>query len=78
MHAHKERPEGFSVHTRNEAMKNVFARCHEKTAVLVCIMTIMHCCLITVKYSRHDLHEPLSNISCLSLPSLYVRNLIIT
>jgi hypothetical protein len=35
MHAHKERPEGGSVYARNEAMKDVFARCLKKTTVQV-------------------------------------------
>ncbi len=48
MHARKEGPERGSVHARNEAMKDIFARCHEKTAVQVCTLTIMHCCLVTV------------------------------
>jgi hypothetical protein len=48
MHACKDGPEGDSVHARNEAMKDVFARCHEKTAVQACTLTIMHCCLVTV------------------------------
>ncbi len=48
MHAREERPEWGSVHAWNEAMKDVFARCHKKTAVQVSTLTIMHCCLITV------------------------------
>jgi hypothetical protein len=48
MHARKEGPERGSVHARNEAMKDIFARCQEKTAVQVCTLTIMHCCLVTV------------------------------
>jgi hypothetical protein len=33
MKVHKERPEWGSVYARNEAMKDVFARCLKKTAV---------------------------------------------
>jgi hypothetical protein len=47
MHARKERPEWGSVYARNETMKDVFARCHEKTAVQVCTLIIMRCCLVT-------------------------------
>jgi hypothetical protein len=37
-------------------------------------MYIDHCALLSYncKYSCHDLHVLLSNIGCLSLPSLYV------
>jgi hypothetical protein len=38
MHAHKERSEWGSVYARNEAMKDVFARCLKKTAVQVCTL----------------------------------------
>ncbi len=48
MHARKKGPEMGSVHARNEAMKDVFVRCHEKTAVQVCTLTIMNYCLATV------------------------------
>jgi hypothetical protein len=34
-----------SVYARTEAMKDVFARCHEKTAVQVCTLMIL---LVTV------------------------------
>jgi hypothetical protein len=37
-----------SVHAQNEPMKDEFSRCHEKTAVQVCTLTIMHYCLVTV------------------------------
>jgi hypothetical protein len=46
MHARKERPEWGSVYAQNEAIKDVFARCQEKTAVQVCTLIIMHCCLV--------------------------------
>ncbi len=48
MHARKKGPEPGSVDTQSEAMKDVFARCHEKTDVQVCTLTIMHCCPVTV------------------------------
>jgi hypothetical protein len=44
MHAHRERPEWGSVYARNEAMKDIFGRCHEKTAVQVC--TLLLCMVI--------------------------------
>jgi hypothetical protein len=47
MHARKKGPEMGSVYARNEAMKDVFARCHEKTAVQVFTLTIMHYYLVT-------------------------------
>jgi hypothetical protein len=37
-----------SGHARNEAMKDVFMRCHEKTAVQVCTLIIMHYCPVIV------------------------------
>ncbi len=40
MHAYGVRPEWGSVKAQNEAMKEVFARCPEKTAVQVCIIMI--------------------------------------
>jgi hypothetical protein len=49
MHAHKKGPELGSIYTQNEAMKDVLARCHKKTDVQVCTVTIMHCCPVTVK-----------------------------
>ncbi len=48
MHARKKGPELGSVHAQSEAMKDVFARCHKKTAVQVCTLTIMHYCPVTV------------------------------
>jgi hypothetical protein len=48
MHARKKGPEQGSVYTQNEAMKDVLARCHKKTDVQVCTLTIMHCCPVTV------------------------------
>jgi hypothetical protein len=42
MHAREKGPEPGSVHAQSEAMKDVFARCHEKTAVQVCTLIIMH------------------------------------
>jgi hypothetical protein len=48
MYAHKEGLEGGSVYAWKEAMKDVFTRCHEKTTVQVCTLTIMHCCFVTV------------------------------
>jgi hypothetical protein len=47
MHARKKGPELGSVYTQNEAMKDVLARCHKKTDVQVCTLTIMHCCPVT-------------------------------
>jgi hypothetical protein len=48
MHARKKGPERGSVYTPNEAMKDILARCHKKTDVQVCTLTIMHCCPVTV------------------------------
>jgi hypothetical protein len=48
MHARKKGPELGSVYTQNEAMKDVLARCHKKTDVQVCTLTIMHCFSVTV------------------------------
>jgi hypothetical protein len=48
MRACKKGPEMGSVHALNEALKDVFARCYEKTAVQVCTLTIMHYCPVTV------------------------------
>ncbi len=48
MHVRKKGPEPGSVYTENEAMKDVLARCHKKTDVQVCALTIMHCCPVTV------------------------------
>jgi hypothetical protein len=45
MHAYGVRPEWGSVKAQNEAMKNVFARCPEKTAVQVSIIIK---CLVVV------------------------------
>jgi hypothetical protein len=42
MHAREKGPEPGSVYTQSEAMKNVFARCHTKTAVQVCTLTTVH------------------------------------
>jgi hypothetical protein len=58
-----------TVHAWNEAMKDIFARCHEKTAVQVCTLTIMHYCPITVDIHAM-MHMLLSNIGNLTLPSL--------
>jgi hypothetical protein len=41
MHACKKGPEMGSVYAWIEAMKDVFARCHEKTAVQVCTVMII-------------------------------------
>jgi hypothetical protein len=72
MHARKEGPEGDSVHVRNEAMKDVFVRCHKKTAVQVCTLTIMHCCLVAAN-THAMIACALSDIGCLSLPSLCIE-----
>jgi hypothetical protein len=48
MHAHKKGPEPGSVYTQNEAIKDILVRCHKKTDVQVCTLTIMHCCPVTV------------------------------
>jgi hypothetical protein len=54
MHAHKERPEWGSVYAQNEAMKDVIARCHEKTAVQVCTLAIIYCCLVSTCIHVYD------------------------
>jgi hypothetical protein len=54
MHARKERPEWASVYARNEAMKDILARCHKKTAVQVCTLTILHCCLVSTCIHVYD------------------------
>jgi hypothetical protein len=48
IHARKKGPEPGSVYTQSGAMKDVFARCHEKTDVQVCTLTIVHCCPVAV------------------------------
>ncbi len=48
MHTRKKGPEPGSGYTQNEAMKDVLVRCHKKTDVQVCTLTIMHCCPVTV------------------------------
>jgi hypothetical protein len=48
MHARKKGPEPGSVYTQSEAMKDVFTRCHKKTTVQVCTLTIVHYCPVTV------------------------------
>ncbi len=48
MHARKKGPEPGSVYTQNEAMKDILARCHKKTDVQVCTLTLMYCCPVTV------------------------------
>ncbi len=40
MRARKKGPEPGSVYTQNEAMKDVLARCHKKTDVQVCTVTL--------------------------------------
>ncbi len=47
IHAHKGRPEWGSVYARNEAMKDIFARCLKKTAVQVCTLITMHYCHVS-------------------------------
>jgi hypothetical protein len=47
MHVRKKGPELGSVHAQS-AMKDVFVRCHMKTAVQVCTFTSMHDCPVTV------------------------------
>ncbi len=54
MHAHKERPERGSVYAQNEAMKDVLVRCHKKTVVQVCTLTIMHCRLVSTCTHDYD------------------------
>jgi hypothetical protein len=76
MHAHRERPEWGSVYARNEAMKDIFGRCHEKTAVQVYTMTIMHGHLVTVHVHVYDPLVLLSTFGYPSLPFLHVQNLI--
>jgi hypothetical protein len=48
MHARKKGPEPGSVYTQSEAMKDIFARCHKKTDVQVCTLTIIYYCSVTV------------------------------
>jgi hypothetical protein len=49
-------PEWGSVNALNEAMKDVFARCPEKTAVLVCIIIM---CLVVVSFNIYiSYHHP--------------------
>jgi hypothetical protein len=55
MHACKERQEWGSVYAQNEAMKDVLARCHKKTAVHVCTLTIMCCRLVSTCSHNYDL-----------------------
>jgi hypothetical protein len=43
MHARKKGLEMGSVYALIEAMKEIFARCHEKTAVQVCTLMIIAC-----------------------------------
>jgi hypothetical protein len=54
MHARKERPEWDSVYAQNEAMKDILARCHKKTAVQVCTLTIMRCRLVSTCIHNYD------------------------
>ncbi len=54
MHAPKERPEWGSVYAQNKAMKDVLKRCHKKTAVQVCTLTIMHCRLVSTCIHDYD------------------------
>jgi hypothetical protein len=48
MHACKKGPEPGSVYTQSEAMKDILARCHKKTDVQVCTLTIVYYCPVTV------------------------------
>jgi hypothetical protein len=48
MHARKKGPELGSVYTQSEAMTDVFAWCHKKTAVQLCSLTIVHYYAVTV------------------------------
>jgi hypothetical protein len=41
MHARKKGTEPGSLYTQNEAMKDVLARCHKRTDVQVCTLTVM-------------------------------------
>ncbi len=54
MHARKERPEWSSVYAQNEAMKDVLARCHKKTAIQVCTLIIIHCHLVSICIHDYD------------------------
>jgi hypothetical protein len=50
------RPEWGSVKAQNEAMKDIFARCPEKTAVQVCIIIN---CLVVVSFNIYiSYHYP--------------------
>jgi hypothetical protein len=64
MHAHWLRSEWGSVYARNEAIKDVFARCFKKTAVQVCTVIIMHLSSCIFMYS------------CIVLLFLHLGNLI--
>jgi hypothetical protein len=48
MHARKKGPELGLVYGENEAMKDVFTRCHKVTAVQVCTLIIVLYCSVTV------------------------------
>jgi uncharacterized membrane protein len=57
-------------------MKDVFVRCHKKTAVPVCTLTILHCCLVTVNIALLQHMLPSNNWQ---LPSLCMyKNLTVT
>jgi hypothetical protein len=52
-------------------MKDIFARCHKKTDVQVCTLTIMHCRLMSVRIHVYDPLVLLSSIrlSILAIPA---------
>ncbi len=77
MHAHEGRSEWDSVYARNEAMKDAFARCHKKTAVQVCTLTIMHSCLISVGINVYDPLVLPSSIQLSIIPILCVYRICI-
>jgi hypothetical protein len=57
-------------------MKDVFARCHKKTAVQVCTLTIMHCRLYLYVFTFMIRLYFYLAFGYLSLPSLHVQDLI--
>ncbi len=76
MHARKKRPEWGSVYAQNEAMKDVLARCHKKTAVQGCTLTIIHCRLLSTCIHKYDCLIDYSIFDYLSQSFLHTGNLI--
>jgi hypothetical protein len=76
MNAHEGRPEWGSVYAQKEAMKDALARCHKKTAIQVCTLTIIHCRLVSVHIHVMTCLYFYPALGYLSLPLLHVQNLI--